>query len=202
MNHIGNETKGRLLESAKNMIEKFGISGVTSTLVLSDSGISKSSLYHFFEDFGDLLIEAQIEQYREIDNSWCKDFRELASTSSSVAEFHSGLVTAMQSYVKNQKRDIRFQRVAIISSSKNSRLLQEVVAQLQEELTVGLTQAFELAQAKGFLVSNYRPRSIAVALQALLYGKIFDDVLLVSMQDKDWASLSLQVFEEVFLNNE
>jgi AcrR family transcriptional regulator len=184
------------------MIEKFGISGVTSTLVLSDSGISKSSLYHFFEDFGDLLIEAQIEQYREIDNSWCKDFRELASTSSSVAEFHSGLVTAMQSYVKNQKRDIRFQRVAIISSSKNSRLLQEVVAQLQEELTVGLTQAFELAQAKGFLVSNYRPRSIAVALQALLYGKIFDDVLLVSMQDKDWASLSLQVFEEVFLNNE
>ena len=71
---------------------------------------------------------------------------------------------------------------------------------MQEELLEGMSQAFELAQAKGFLVSTYSPRSIALALQSLVLGKIFDDILQVSTQDKDWTTLSLKVFTGVFIS--
>jgi len=202
VNNVGKETRARLIHSTKSLINRLGISGVTSTLVLSESGVSKSSLYHFFQDFDELINEAQIQQYKEIDTSWHRNIRELSSTSSSAAEFYSGLVSALISFMIIQKQDIRYQRVTIIANSKNSLLLDNVIVQLQEELIVGLTQAFELAQAKGFLVGTYSPRSIAVALQALLFGKIFDDVLLDSMEDRDWVSLSLQIFKDAFLSED
>ena len=200
MNQLQNKTKTRLLNAAINLIDKVGIDGVTTTLVLSESGVSKSSLYHFFNDFEELISQAQILQYKSLDDSWSHQLRELASASTTTQEFHSGLASALQKFQKREQENARFQRVVVIAKSKDSVYLRDAIADMQEELLEGMSQAFELAQAKGFLVSTYSPRSIALALQSLVLGKIFDDILQVSTQDKDWTTLSLKVFTDVFIS--
>lgn len=199
MNHMGNDTKARLLGTTMKLIEKVGMNAVTSTLVLNESGVSKSSMYHFFEDFDDLLVEAQILQYGKLDDSWCRSIRELSSASSTSDEFYSGLIVVLKKFHKDQKRHIRFIRVSIMVNTKASNILTKTIGNLQEALIVELTQAFELAQAKGFLVGTYPPRSMAIVLQVLMFGKIFDDTLQAPMEDKDWATLTSGVLKDAFL---
>lgn len=199
MNHMGNDTKARLLGTTMKLIEKVGMNAVTSTLVLNESGVSKSSMYHFFEDFDDLLVEAQILQYGKLDDSWCRSIRELSSASSTSDEFYSGLIVVLKKFHKDQKRHIRFLRVSIMVNTKASNILTKTIGNLQEALIVELTQAFELAQAKGFLVGTYPPRSIATILQTLMFGKLFDDILQTPMEDKDWVILTSEVFKDAFL---
>lgn len=201
MSHVGNDTRARLLEATNNLIARVGLNGVTSTSVLSESGVSKSSLYHFFQDFDELINEAQILQYKQMFASRWKNFREISSNSSTSADFFAGLESRLREYQLNERQDFRFRRVSIIASSKYSFLLRDAVGQLQEDLIVDWTQAFELAQAKGFLVRTYSPRSIALTLQALLLGKVFDDVLPASMDNEEWISLYLKVFKDAFLSD-
>jgi len=44
-------TKVALIEVVKEMIAEFGADGFTVEMVLAESGISRGSLYHHFEDF-------------------------------------------------------------------------------------------------------------------------------------------------------
>lgn len=199
MIQASNDTRARLLQTTNSLIDKVGLNGVTSTRVLSESGVSKSSLYHFFEDFDELINEAQVLQYKEIVASQCRNFREISSISNTSAEFFSSLESTLRECQQNEKQDFRFRRVSIIARSKNSVSIRDAVGHLQEDFIVVLTQAFELAQAKGFLVQTYSPRSIALTFQALLFGKIFDDVLLDSLDNEDWITLNLQVFKDAFL---
>ncbi|MGA1715426.1 MAG: TetR/AcrR family transcriptional regulator, partial [Ilumatobacteraceae bacterium] len=54
-------TKVALIEVVKEMIAEFGADGFTVEMVLAESGISRGSLYHHFEDFPDLVEEALLD---------------------------------------------------------------------------------------------------------------------------------------------
>jgi AcrR family transcriptional regulator len=54
-------TKVALLEVVKGMVAEYGADGFTVEMVLAESGISRGSLYHHFEDFPDLVEEALLE---------------------------------------------------------------------------------------------------------------------------------------------
>jgi AcrR family transcriptional regulator len=200
MSHPNNETKNRLLNSTVKLIESLGIDQVTSTLVLSDSGVSKSSLYHFFDNFGDLVTEAQILQYKKMDQEHWKRLRSLASSSSTTTEFFSGFVSLIRSVEEQNDKNSRLQKINAIGKSINSVSLKTTLTGMEEMRLDELTQAFELAQAKGFIVSGYKPRTIALTLLSMVFGKILDDTLQDPMDDQEWTSNTLQVFKATFLS--
>jgi len=200
MSHPNNETKNRLLNSTVKLIESLGIDQVTSTLVLSDSGVSKSSLYHFFDNFGDLVTEAQILQYKKMDQEHWKRLRSLASSSSTTTEFFSGFVSLIRSVEEQNDKNSRLQNINAIGKSINSVSLKTTLTGMEEMRLDELTQAFELAQAKGFIVSGYKPRTIALTLLSMVFGKILDDTLQDPMDDQEWTSNTLQVFKATFLS--
>jgi AcrR family transcriptional regulator len=202
MSHPNNETKSKLLDSTVKLIENLGIDRVTSTLVLTDSGVSKSSMYHFFNNFGDLVTEAQILQYRELDQERWKSLRRLVSDSSTTDEFYSGFVRLIQSLEKQEDKSSRLRRINAIGKSMNSTSLKLALAEMEEIRLDEMTQALELAQAKGFVVSVYDPRSIALTIQSLAFGKILDDTLHNPMDDQQWTSITLQVFKSAFMSKD
>lgn len=202
MSHPNNETKRKLLDSTVKLIENLGIDRVTSTLVLTDSGVSKSSMYHFFNNFGDLVTEAQILQYRELDQERWKSLRRLVSDSSTTDEFYSGFVRLIQSLEKQEDKSSRLRRINAIGKSMNSTSLKLALAEMEEIRLDEMTQALELAQAKGFVVSVYDPRSIALTIQSLAFGKILDDTLHNPMDDQQWTSIALQVFKSAFMSKD
>lgn len=55
-------TKRALIDAVKLLLEQRAMSEVTTELVLDFSNKSKGSLYHHFEDFGDLVEHAQVER--------------------------------------------------------------------------------------------------------------------------------------------
>jgi AcrR family transcriptional regulator len=55
-------TKRALIDAVKLLLEQQPMSELTSEQVLEFSGKSKGSLYHHFEDFGDLVEHAQLER--------------------------------------------------------------------------------------------------------------------------------------------
>ncbi|MEI8067228.1 MAG: TetR/AcrR family transcriptional regulator, partial [Actinomycetes bacterium] len=58
-------TKKHLLEVAAFLLQKHGQENITSDLVLLESHVSKGSLYHHYEDFQDLVEDAQLYLYTQ-----------------------------------------------------------------------------------------------------------------------------------------
>jgi AcrR family transcriptional regulator len=56
-------TKVRLIEVAAALIEEHGSQGFTVEQLLETSNISKGSLYHHFEDFHDVIMQAQVQRF-------------------------------------------------------------------------------------------------------------------------------------------
>ena len=56
-------TKEALIDAVLELLQSEHLVEVTSEEVLEKSGISKGSLYHHFEDFSDLLEQAQVKRF-------------------------------------------------------------------------------------------------------------------------------------------
>ena len=56
-------TKVHLTEAAATLIDEFGSQGFTVEQLLEKSNISKGSLYHHFEDFHDVIMQAQVLRF-------------------------------------------------------------------------------------------------------------------------------------------
>ncbi|MFM7871298.1 MAG: TetR/AcrR family transcriptional regulator, partial [Actinomycetota bacterium] len=58
-------TKVTLVECTRNLVSRLGVDAVTVEMVLTDSGVSKGSLYHHFKDFDALIETVQVRSFSE-----------------------------------------------------------------------------------------------------------------------------------------
>ena len=55
MVHEFNETRQNLIQATSELMDEMSLEEISAALVLERTGASKSSMYHFFDDFSELL---------------------------------------------------------------------------------------------------------------------------------------------------
>jgi AcrR family transcriptional regulator len=197
MAHELNETRQKLIQATSELMDLHAIEDISASMVLERAGASKSSMYHFFEDFSDLLEETYVVRFGENVRVSIIVIEKIVAKSTTKEDFFVALDRLTASTQDRGLAAIRFSRARELARSERHEKFRNSLGALQQQLTDSLTIAFETAQEKGFLNKNFEARTGAVFIQAYTLGRIVDDITTTHMNDKDWEKLIGQIARDV-----
>jgi AcrR family transcriptional regulator len=195
--HEQNETRQNLIQATSDLMDLHAIEDISAAMVLERANASKSSMYHFFEDFSDLLEQTYIVRFGETVAISIRVIEKIIARSTTKEEFFVALDRLTASTQDRGIASIRFSRARELARSERHEKFRKSLGELQQQLTDSLTLAFETAQDKGFLNKDFEARTGAVFIQAYTLGRIVDDITTTHMNDADWEKLIGRIAREV-----
>jgi AcrR family transcriptional regulator len=192
-----NETRLNLIQATSDLMDLHAIEDISASMVLERAGASKSSMYHFFEDFSDLLEETYVVRFGENVRESIAVIEKIIARSTTKEEFFVALDRLTATTQARENASLRFKRARKLARSERHEKFRNSLGALQQQLTDSLTSAFEQAQEKGFLNKNFEARTGAVFIQAYTLGRIVDDITENHMNDADWEKLIGRIAREV-----
>jgi AcrR family transcriptional regulator len=182
-------TKRKLRDAVVGMMEVTPPEDIHSEYVLRETGISRGSLYHHYEDFTDLLEDALLYRFAAGVEASTGAIENIIASSSDQAEFLSMLEGVTRATQDRSLADNRFDRARMLAMAQHNMRFRAKLATVQDRLTDSLTECFAQAQEKGWLNKDFQPRTGAIFIQAYTLGKLVDDVSQTPMDDTDWENL-------------
>ena len=182
-------TKVHLTEAAATLIDELGSQGFTVEQLLEKSNISKGSLYHHFEDFHDVIMQAQVlrfARYVEEDIAALTNVL-LASTS---REDMFGRLDLISRATHDPARSVRrADRIEILAGARHSEKMKNALGPTQARLTGAIADLVREMKAKEFVSENLDPGSVAVFIQAYSLGLIVNDVSNEPIDLEEWHAM-------------
>lgn len=197
MAHESNETRSNLIQATSELMDLHALEDISASMVLERADASKSSMYHFFEDFSDLLEQTFLVRFGESVRVSIIVIEKIIARSTTKEEFFVALDRLTASTQDRGIAELRFSRARELARSERHEKFRKSLGELQQQLTDSLTLAFETAQEKGFLNKNFEARTGAVFIQAYTLGRIVDDITETQMNDADWEKLIGRIAREV-----
>ena len=191
------KTKQHLIQSTSDLMDEVALEEINAAMVLERAGASKSSMYHFFEDFNDLLEATFLYRFGETVRVSIYVIEKIIENSTTKDEFFIALDRLTSTTQARENESIRFMRARKLARSERSASFRSSLGELQQQLTDALTLAFAQAQEKGFLNKSFEARTGAVFIQAYTLGRIVDDITTTHMNDADWEKLIGRIAREV-----
>jgi AcrR family transcriptional regulator len=195
MSHGYHPTKAKLIEAVTVLLKSHKSSELTVDMVLTESNISKGSLYHHFEDLEDLIEIALLARYAKWVDINVVTMSSILVNARSSKDIYMGLVKVTE---RSQDRNLskeRFFRAEVLAKSRFAKKLQD----LQEQLTDSLTDLIREAQEKNYYDKSNDPKAIAVFIQAYTLGKIVDDISSSQVNQENYNALINKIIKEIFM---
>lgn len=186
---VNHPTRQRLLEAVVGMMETTPPEDIHSEFVLQETGISRGSLYHHYEDFTELLEDAMLHRFSAGVEASTAAMENIVAIARDRAEFFTLLEGVTRATQARKRAEIRFDRARMLAMAQHNERFRVKLGEVQDRLTDSLTLCIEQAQQKGWANPNVQARTIAVFIQAYTLGKIVDDVSSNPMDDDDWEAL-------------
>jgi AcrR family transcriptional regulator len=186
-------TKTRLIETTAELLENQFPQDIQVDEILEKSGISKGSLYHHFEDLGELLESAQVFRY----STWVdRSIGLIVPVLSSVKtrdEVIEGLRVLTKYTQSAEYRATRFSRARTLANSESSDRFRKALGIEQERLTAALEDLVAEAKNKGLFKAHLNARVIAIFIQSYTLGKIVDDIVPEPVLQEKWDDFILDM---------
>lgn len=182
-------TRQRLLTAVVEMMDTTPPEDIHSEYVLQETGISRGSLYHHYEDFTELLEDAMLYRFSAGVEASTGAIQNIVASSGNQEEFLSLLEGVTRATQSRELADSRFDRARMLAMAQYNLRFRAKLAAVQDRLTDALTECFAQAQDKGWLNKDFQPRTGAIFIQAYTLGKLVDDVSDNHMDNSDWENL-------------
>jgi AcrR family transcriptional regulator len=174
------------VQTAVDLLETKLPTEVSVDEILDISGISKGSLYHHFEDLGELLEVAQIARYAAWVDRSVGLIISIISVAKTQDELFAGVVKMSEITQSLEFRTHRYERARTIANSVSSPRFAAALAIEQKRLTDSLEDVIREVKEKGFFRKDLDTRVAAVFIQSYTLGKIVDDVVDAPVDQKAW----------------
>lgn len=179
-------TKARLIETTVALLEDQFPEAIQVDEILEKSGISKGSLYHHFEDLGELLEAAQVARYAVWVDRSIGLITPILSGAKTRDDIINGLRQATLYTQSSEYKATRFQRARTLANSETSIRFQKALGLEQDRLTTALEDLVQEAKNKELFRSDIDARVVAVFIQSYTLGKIVDDIVPNPMVQEKW----------------
>lgn len=179
-------TKSRLIETTAELLDTKFPQDIAVDEILDKSGISKGSLYHHFEDLGELLEAAQIARYAVWVDRSIGFMTPLLSEAKTTADMIESLRKATVYTQSKEYMATRFQRARTLANSETSPRFQKALGIEQDRLTTALEDLVAEAKNKGLFRKDLDTRVIAIFIQSYTLGKIIDDIVPTPVSQEKW----------------
>lgn len=191
-------TRERLIEVTLRLLDTLPREQVTSDRVLADSGISKGSLYHHFEDFFELLEVALARQFARTVDANIAAIAGLIDQARSADEMYSLIGELFRVTHARERARFRLRRAMLAGATLGNARFQAALAREQDRLTQAMAALFRQAQARGWLSSAVDPHAGAVLVQAYSLGLVVDDVAADRVNPAAWNALIERLLQRLF----
>lgn len=186
MSSTPHPTKARLIETAAELLENQFPQDIQVDEILDKSGISKGSLYHHFQDLGELLEAAQVAKYA----AWVDRSIGLIVPVLTNAKTRDDIIEGLRVLTKytqsSEYRQTRFYRARTIANSESSERFKKALGVEQDRLTAALEDLIAEAKNKGLFRAELDNRVVAVFIQSYTLGKIVNDVVPEPLAQEKW----------------
>jgi AcrR family transcriptional regulator len=199
MANLNHPTREKLIETATHLLKSLHPGEISSEMVLTESGISKGSLYHHFEDLEHLIETALLARYARWVSVNVDVMTKILTQAKSTEDIYLGLVEVTKASQDRKLKSERFFRAEVLTRANNSPRLALQLQLLQDQLTESLTDLVREAQERGFFRKSNDAKSIAVMVQAYTLGKIVDDSSNNPVDQEQYAELINSIVKNVFL---
>ena len=179
-------TKARLIETTVALLEGQFPEVIQVDEILEKSGISKGSLYHHFEDLGELLEAAQVARYAVWVDRSIGLITPILSGAKTREDIINGLRQATIYTQSSEFKSTRFQRARALANSEISIRFQTALGIEQDRLTTALEDLVQEAKNKELFRQEIDARVVAVFIQSYTLGKIVDDIVSNPMAQEKW----------------
>lgn len=182
-------TKQNLINAVLMLLTDHQPQDITIEMVLQRSGVSSGSLYHHFNDFGDLMDQALAAQYADFVMVGTAGMRNALDAASTAEEYEHNLHRLIEkSYALNTSR-VRVLRANIAAQAATRPTLRKLVASEQSRLTQGLADIIREAQSLHWVRSDLDATALATFIQAYNLGRILDDISDPGLDNDAWIAL-------------
>ena len=179
-------TKARLIETTAGLLENQFPHDIQVDEILDKSGISKGSLYHHFQDLGELLEAAQVAKYA----AWVDRSISLIVPVLSGAKTRDDIIEGLRILTKytqsSEYQQTRFYRARTLANSEISERFKIALGIEQERLTAALEDLVAEAKNKGLFRPELDNRVVAVFIQSYTLGKIVNDIVPEPIAQEIW----------------
>ena len=188
-------TRLALIDCATRLANENGLHGFTVDMLLTESGISKGSLYHHFEDFIDLLETVQVRQYTaEIDRNIAQIDGAL-STFRTKEELRSAFYLVAETAHSPENAAGRIRRAQMVGSSSGREKFASMLGSEQDRLRDSLAKLIAAGQEKGFVQRYAEPKALATFVLAYAQGLIVNDIAANPIDYRDFVDIVKQFID-------
>jgi AcrR family transcriptional regulator len=167
--------------------------------VCKATGVNYGSVYHHFGSREGVIDAAYNMLFSKLAEEDIQLLREANDTATTLDEYISALAPLVERFSSGPDRiKRRAIRVRIVAASITRPDLQVLIGLTQSRLTDELVRLVEYGQARGWLRRDVSARSMAVAVQVLIFGRILDDISLNPIDTTEWEFAMGVFFASVF----
>jgi AcrR family transcriptional regulator len=193
-------TRTLLVETSTRLIEQHGPTGFTVEMLLTESGVSKGSLYHHFQDFTDVLEESVVRTYL---NSVEEDIATLAwmiGEDPQPDQLRETLLSIVRISSTEHRSTQRMRRVHLLSMSDHGTDgMKAKLAYHQTRSIHALADIIRKAQELRVVKPDFDPEALAGVVLALVFGRVVSDVSESPIPDERWTPTILTFLETAFV---
>jgi AcrR family transcriptional regulator len=191
-------TRELLLRTTVTLLDGFAPEQITSEQVLSESGVSRGSLYHHFEDFPDLVASAQVARFAAFVDQSIAALTGALETATDRDSLLAGLRAVTEATQSPERAGFRMERVGALAATGSDERMRRMLGAEQARLTDALTELILRAQQRGLYRQDFDARAGAVLIQAYTLGRIIDDIVDEPVDPAAWNELITKVISQVF----
>jgi AcrR family transcriptional regulator len=193
-------TRTLLVETSTRLIEQHGPTGFTVEMLLTESGVSKGSLYHHFQDFTDVLEESVVRTYL---NSVEEDIATLAwmiGEDPQPDQLRETLLSIVRISSTEHRSTQRMRRVHLLSMSDHGTDgMKAKLAYHQTRSIHALADIIRKAQELRVVKPDFDPEALAGVVLALVFGRVVSDVSESPIPDERWTPTIVTFLETAFV---
>lgn len=182
-------TKAILVETVVEMLETVKPDDIQADKVLEISGISKGSLYHHFEDLGELVESAQVARYSKWISISIDVMTSILPKAKNLDELRKTLSAITKATQAHDLSKFRLERARALANAEGNLRFQKALATETDRLTALLEDLCREVIEKGWFRKDLNPRALAVFIQAYTLGKLVDDFSPNRVSEDDWNAL-------------
>jgi AcrR family transcriptional regulator len=186
-------------EARKALLEG-GEASVRIQDISARAKVSIGSIYHHFGDRDGLIRATYVHNFassvRE-DIAKVKRFMANLHTTQEIAKHYDEMFEFLTDHFGRLPAS---ERAAIIGNTTGRPLLRQALAEVQNELTNGLTEVMQMLHDRKMLKSHLTPRAAATVVLGLLHGRVIAELDTDPVAEAEWNKAMLSAFSGLFQN--
>jgi AcrR family transcriptional regulator len=185
-------TRERLIEVAVALIEERGVGRLRLREVAERVGIQEPSIYAFFKNRDDLVVEASAARYQRGLLDLSAVFAQMIANASTRADFRAAVETVLAAAFTEERVPFRWARIGVLELARTRPKLAARILRVQQEADEQLGNAIGAAADRGWVRSDVDPALLARWIIALVNARVFLELDPERSGAADWDRLTTE----------